>query len=89
MPLDTVMALLFCSDFIINWNINCLILGQSWWKKLGDNSRDVMDVLETKDMAEIKNVADEFDVEVLRYHLKCFVFIYSRILKRHLIIIIN
>ncbi|CAH2091447.1 unnamed protein product [Euphydryas editha] len=38
---------------------------KSWWKKLGENTRDMMQVLSTKDIAEVNNVAEEFDVEIL------------------------
>ncbi|XP_046968947.1 uncharacterized protein DDB_G0283697-like [Vanessa cardui] len=43
---------------------------KSWWKKLGENSRDVMDVLENRDIPEVNNVADEFDVEILSQEKK-------------------
>lgn len=43
-----------------------IISGRSWWKKIDDNSRDVQELLESKDLVEVNNLADEFDVEVLR-----------------------
>nr|XP_026489231.1 protein ZDS1-like [Vanessa tameamea] len=43
---------------------------KSWWKKLCENSRDVMDVLENRDIPEVNNVADEFDVEILSQEKK-------------------
>ncbi|XP_050360540.1 uncharacterized protein LOC126780265 [Nymphalis io] len=38
----------------------------NWWSYRGENSRDVMDVLEKRDIPDAYNVADEFDVESLR-----------------------
>ncbi|XP_050351952.1 general transcriptional corepressor trfA-like [Nymphalis io] len=43
---------------------------KSWWRKLGENSRDVMDVLENRDIPEFNNVEDEFDVEILSQEKK-------------------
>ncbi|CAG9560952.1 unnamed protein product [Danaus chrysippus] len=43
---------------------------RSWWKKIDDNSRDVQELLESKDLVEVNNIADEFDVEVLSQEKK-------------------
>ncbi|OWR47475.1 hypothetical protein KGM_214803 [Danaus plexippus plexippus] len=43
---------------------------RSWWKKIDDNSRDVQELLESKDLVEVNNLADEFDVEVLSQEKK-------------------
>nr|XP_034831596.1 transcription factor SPT20 homolog [Maniola hyperantus] len=41
---------------------------QSWWKRLGNNSRDVTEIMEAKEneaIVKVTNVAEEFDVEIL------------------------
>lgn len=47
----------------------CLFFsGKSWWKKLNENSQDVMEVLEDNKVPEANDIIEEFiDIEVLRY----------------------
>lgn len=53
-------------------NLNCQIIfyhftGQSWWKRLEDNSRDVMEVLETKTTDQPENVEEFIEADFKRY----------------------
>ncbi|XP_011563343.3 glutamic acid-rich protein [Plutella xylostella] len=46
---------------------------QSWWKKLDDNSRDVMEVLQTDNVATAANVLEEYiDGDVLSQEKKTY-----------------
>lgn len=49
-------------------------LGKSWWKKLGENPIDMKDLLTNKEIAEVNNVAEEFDVEILRFVFLIFLY---------------
>lgn len=41
--------------------------GRSWWKKLGENSRDVMEVLNDNKILGTNEAVEEYiDIEVLR-----------------------
>ncbi|CAG4950841.1 unnamed protein product [Colias eurytheme] len=44
----------------------------SWWKNLDENSREVLDVLQNKEMVDAFNVLEEFDVETLSQGTKTY-----------------
>lgn len=56
---------------VLNDDTNIEIPGRkSWWKKLGENPIDMKDLLTNKEIAEVNNVAEEFDVEILSQEKK-------------------
>lgn len=42
------------------------LLGKSWWKNLGENSRDVIELLEENKVVEPNNIIEELDIEIIR-----------------------
>ncbi|XP_041986794.1 uncharacterized protein PF11_0213-like isoform X2 [Aricia agestis] len=43
---------------------------KSWWRKLDENSRDVMELFEHNDIPETNNIEENFDVEILSQEKK-------------------
>ncbi|XP_038223614.1 myb-like protein X [Zerene cesonia] len=51
---------------VLNDDTDIIVPGRkSWWKNLDENSREVLDVLQNKEMVDAMNVLEDLDVEIL------------------------